>query len=136
MFLLVALGAEWADVGFLSAVHQQVFLQVILGDKGLPAQVAAEGTLLPTEAEVGLQATSGAEALIAEVAAEQLQINGEVKLFLADSTETLQVGDMTFHVFHQIRFETETFPTADAAPSLLRWNPLLWAEALPCIHLL
>lgn len=64
------------------------------------------------------------------------QIIGEVKLFLADSTEVLRVGEMTFHVFHQIRFETETFPTADAALSLLRRRPLLRAEALPCIHLL
>lgn len=53
-------------------MRQQVFIQVVLGEEGLPAQVAAEGVLLPAEAEVGLQVTFGAEALIAEAAAERL----------------------------------------------------------------
>lgn len=71
-FLLVALAADSAAVGFLSGVRQQVFLQVVLGDKGLPAQVAAECALLVVEADVGLQVPFGAEALVAQAAAEQL----------------------------------------------------------------
>lgn len=71
-FLLVALAADPAAVWFLSGVRQQVFLQVVLGDEGLPAQVAAERSLLLVEADVRLQVTFGAEALVAEAAAERL----------------------------------------------------------------
>lgn len=71
-FLLVALSTDATGVRLLAAVRQQVFLQVILGDKGLPAQMAAERALLPVEAHVRLQVTFGAEALVAEAAAERL----------------------------------------------------------------
>lgn len=71
-FLLVALPADPAAVGFLSGVGQQVFLQVVLGDKGLAAHVAAERPLLLVEPDVGLQVSFGAEALVAEAAAEWL----------------------------------------------------------------
>lgn len=71
-FLLIALPADPAAVGFLSGVRQQVFLQVILGDESLPAQVAAERSLLLVEANVSLQVSFGAEALVAEAAAERL----------------------------------------------------------------
>lgn len=71
-FLLVALPADPAAVGFLPGVRQQVFLQVVLGDEGLPAQVAAERSLLLVEPDVGLQVSFGAEALVAEAAAERL----------------------------------------------------------------
>lgn len=71
-FLLVTLAADSAAVRFLSCVCQQVFLQVVLGDEGLPAQVAAERSLLLVEADVRLQVTFGAEALVAKAAAERL----------------------------------------------------------------
>lgn len=71
-FLLVALATELAAVGFLSTVRQQVFFQVVLGDKCLPAQVTAECSLLLVEADVCLQVTFGAEALVAQVAGERL----------------------------------------------------------------
>lgn len=53
-------------------MRQQVLLQVVLGDEGLPAEAAAEGTLLLVEADVGLQVALGAEALVAQTAAERL----------------------------------------------------------------
>lgn len=62
---LVALAAEPAAVWLLPTVRQQVLFQVILGDEGLPAQVAAKRAFLPVEAEVCLQVTFGAEALSA-----------------------------------------------------------------------
>lgn len=52
-------------------MRQQVLLQVVLGDEGLPAEAAAEGALLPVEAQVGLQVALGAEALAAQAAAER-----------------------------------------------------------------
>lgn len=70
-FLLVALPTHPAAVRFLSAVRQEVFLEVVLGDKGFPAQAAAKWPLLPMEADVGLQVSFGAEALAAEAAAER-----------------------------------------------------------------
>lgn len=69
---LVALAAEPAAVWLLPTVRQQVLFQVILGDEGLPAQVAAKRAFLPVEAEVCLQVTFGAEALSAQAAAEWL----------------------------------------------------------------
>lgn len=53
-------------------MRQQVFLQVVLGDEGLPAEAAAEGALPLVETDVGLQVALGAEALAAEAAAEWL----------------------------------------------------------------
>lgn len=71
-FFLVAPPADGAGEGFLSGVRQQVFLQVVLGDEGLPAQVAAEGALLLVETDVGFQVPFGAEALAAQATAERL----------------------------------------------------------------
>lgn len=71
-FLLVALATDPATVRLLTAVRQQVLLKIVLGNKGLPAQVAAEGALLSVEAEVCLQVAFGAEALTTEAAAERL----------------------------------------------------------------
>lgn len=53
-------------------MREQVLLQVVLGDEGLPAEAAAEGALPAVEAHVGLQVALGAEALAAEAAAERL----------------------------------------------------------------
>lgn len=71
-FLLVALSTDTATVGFLPAVRQQVFLQVIFGDKGLPAEATAERTIFLMEPDVGLQVAFSAEALVAEAAVEWL----------------------------------------------------------------
>lgn len=69
-FLLVTFPAYLAAVRFLSSVGQQMFLQVIFGDKSLPAQVAPEGQLLPVEADVGFQVSFGGEAFATESTAE------------------------------------------------------------------